>query len=97
MTPAYAAPEQLFDEYGDPDHRTDIYQLGLLCYELFTGQHPFEGDQTQVRSASATPPSETRSAVPSDLDDVLAPALAADPADRYEDVLDLRRELGRLM
>jgi len=97
MTPAYAAPEQLFDEYGDPDHRTDIYQLGLLCYELFTGQHPFGGDQTQVRSASTTPPSETNSAVPSDLDNVLAPALAVDPADRYEDVLDLRRELGRLM
>jgi|GEM_PF-1728616 len=97
LTPAYAAPEQLFEEYGDPDHRTDVYQLGLLSYELFTGVHPYEGDQTQVRSATLTPPSRVDGSLPDAVDPVLETALAVDPVDRYEDVLDFRRELGRLV
>jgi DNA helicase-4 len=97
VTPAYAAPEQLFPEYGDPDHRTDVYQLGLLSYELFTGHHPYDGDQTQVESASLTPPSHVAESLPSAVDDVLATALAVDPDDRYEDILDLRRGLDDLV
>ncbi|MFB6183576.1 MAG: UvrD-helicase domain-containing protein [Haloarculaceae archaeon] len=96
LTPAYAAPEQLFDEYGEPDHRTDIYQLGLLCYELFTGRRAFGGDQTRVRSQPLIPPSDVVGSLPRAIDDVIASALATDPDDRYEDVLDLRRDLDAL-
>jgi len=40
----YAAPEQLDeDTYGSPDHRTGIYQLGLIFYELLTGKLPYSG------------------------------------------------------
>jgi DNA helicase-4 len=97
VTLAYAAPEQLFSEYGDPDHRTDVYQLGLLSYELFTGVHPHGEDQTQVRSASLTPPTRVDGSLPSGVDALVTTALAVDPDDRYEDVLDFRRELGSLV
>ncbi len=43
-TPLYAAPEQLLPtQYGHTDHRTDLYQLGAVFYELLTGQPPYEG------------------------------------------------------
>jgi len=42
-SPLYAAPEQLDEEtFGVPDHRTDIYQLGLIFYELLTGELPYK-------------------------------------------------------
>jgi len=93
VTPAYAAPEQLFDEYGEPDHRTDIYQLGVLFYELFTGSHPYDGDVSDIRSTEITRATAVDPALPDSLDTVLMTALQTDPADRYEDVLDLRRAL----
>jgi len=93
FTPAYAAPEQL-PGGAEPDHRTDVFQLGVLCYELFTGEHPFGGDVREV-GGRVEPPSAVAD-LPTALDEALLPALAADPADRYEDVIDLRRSLGRL-
>src|SRR5688500_11188544 len=50
-TPAYMAPEQLA---GDPaaDHRVDIYAVGLLAYELLTGDSPFTGPSPQATMAA---------------------------------------------
>ena len=50
LTLLYSAPEQIDDdEYGKTDKRTDIYQLGLLLYELLTGKLPYEGNSpTQI-------------------------------------------------
>jgi serine/threonine protein kinase len=47
MTVEYAAPEQ-FSDSASTDDRTDIYQLGAVFYELFTGQPPFEGEMCAV-------------------------------------------------
>ncbi|WP_321421660.1 DUF4350 domain-containing protein [uncultured Methanobacterium sp.] len=47
-TPQYAAPEQISYEFGKSDERTDIYQLGVVFYELVTGQLPFEGEISVV-------------------------------------------------
>lgn len=96
-TPQYAAPEQLDpDRYGTPDHRTDLFQLGVLCYELLAGEHPF--GEAGVADADGPPAPPTAVAdVPPALDDLLLTALAPDPDDRQEDVLDLRRGLERIV
>jgi serine/threonine protein kinase len=100
FSPGYAAPEQFdAEEYGSPDDRTDIYQVGTLVYELVTGQPPFEGSATAVMqgvlSTEPTPPSEVAD-VPTGLDDVLGEALAKEPAERYESILYLRDRLQEL-
>jgi tetratricopeptide (TPR) repeat protein len=95
LSPHYAAPEQ-FDDDAPTDKRTDIYQLGAVFYELFTGQQPFEGDTRTVVNAvlseDPTPPSEIVD-VPAGLDDVLLTAMAKDRDDRYESILYLRDAL----
>ncbi|MFB6183390.1 MAG: protein kinase [Haloarculaceae archaeon] len=95
LTPQYAAPEQFHpDEYGDPDERTDIYQLGAVVYELYTGRPVFEGQPAavmhQVTNEAVTPPTEVDPSLPADLDDVLLRALAKSKADRYDGILYLR-------
>jgi serine/threonine protein kinase len=95
LTPAYAAPEQLFDNYGTPDHRTDIFQLGILIYELFTGTHPYGHDVSQMREKDVVPPSELDETVPTEIDSIVLRALTMEPEDRYQDVLNLRKDLSK--
>ncbi len=100
MSPSYAAPEQLdTDVFGRTDNVTDIYQLGAVFYELFTGWPPFEGRMLeviqQIQTEEPTPPSD-RADLPPELDDILLTALATDKDDRYEHVLYLRDELQAL-
>jgi outer membrane protein assembly factor BamB len=77
---AYAAPEQADDREADLI-RTDICRLGAVAYHAVTGQPP-DGDATE-----RTPPTELNAEVPTELDDVLADALAADPDERYGSAL----------
>ena len=53
-TPQYAAPEQISREFGRADERTDIYQLGMVFYELITGNLPFKGEISEVYSSILT-------------------------------------------
>jgi hypothetical protein len=100
MTPHYAAPEQFDDGHGAADDITDVYGLGAVCYELFTGRPPFEGRPTEVMNAvlheTPAPPSEVAD-VPPALDEVLLRALATGRADRYESVLYLRDDLQEIL
>ena len=85
-TPAYMAPEQAA---GDPnvDHRADIYSLGIMAFEMLTGQTPFHG-RPPARMLAAhmteTVPtvSQLRPDVPAALDALVARCLAKDPAAR---------------
>jgi outer membrane protein assembly factor BamB len=99
LSPQYAAPEQFDDSYGSTDDRTDIYQLGAVFYELFTGRPPFEGPPARVMNRVLTDepalPSEITD-VPAELDEVLTTALATERLDRYESVLYLRDDLQEL-
>ena len=99
LSPHYAAPEQFDDSYGSADDLTDVYQLGAVFYELFTGRPPFEGQpamvMNRVLNEQPDPPSAVAD-VPPELDDVLQPALAREKADRYESVLYFRDELQAL-
>ena len=99
MSPHYAAPEQFDDEYGSTDDVTDIYQLGAVFYELFTGRPPFEGQpfevMKQIEGEEPTPPSEVAD-LPAALDDILLRALATEKAECHESVLYLRDDLQDL-
>lgn len=97
----YVAPEQIQGRVVDG--RSDIYSLGCVLYEYVTGQVPFVKDVdaavlwAHVEEAPP-PPSSLRTGLPPALDDVLAQAIAKDPADRYstcrELVNDARVALG---
>jgi len=92
-TPEYMSPEQLRGD--DVDFRTDLYSLGVVTYELFTGMLPFQGDTpvaTIVRQLH-DPPFLDVPALPGPLRPVLARALAKDPDDRYPSADDMRRAL----
>ena len=99
-TPTYAAPEQLDSEFGVADDISDVYQLGAVFYELFTGEPPFDAESTgqiirKVLDEEPTPPTEIAS-VPADLDPILLTALEKEKADRYDSVVLLRNELQQL-
>lgn len=96
-TPAYMAPEQVA---GDPDadHRIDLYALGLLAYELLTGETPFRGNSPHQTMAAhlirqATPPDALRADLPSGLSAVVMRCLQKDPAERYPDAAALLADL----
>lgn len=99
LDPRYAAPEYYKREFGRVDHATDIYQLGAVCYRLFTGQAPYTGEFESVRDAvvSSPPPTPTAVAdVPPAVDDIVGKAMATEKLARYETVTHLRRELRSL-
>jgi predicted Ser/Thr protein kinase len=92
-TPEYMSPEQLRGD--DVDFRTDLYSLGVVTYELFTGALPFQGDTpvaTIVRQLHDAPFLDVPT-LPGPLRPVLARALAKDPVDRYAGADDMRRAL----
>lgn len=101
LSPEYAAPEQFDpDVYGQPDERTDIYQLGVVLYELLVGERPFTGRGKRLVNAvlneAPLPPTSVSSGLSPGVDTVLGQALAKHKGDRYETVVDLRRDLEML-
>jgi len=96
LTLAYSAPEQVDpDKYGPTNDRTDIYQLGALGYELFTGRPPFQTDSTAalvsaILNDKPPAPSEIDPSLPLALDNALGKALSTNLDNRYESVLYLR-------
>ncbi|MDH3403466.1 MAG: protein kinase [Acidobacteriota bacterium] len=99
-TPDYLAPEQL---RGDAvDHRTDIYSLGVVLYELLTGRVPFRGrniGQTLklISEADPQPPSALEPSIPRDLDAIVLKCLAREATDRYGSAAELLRDLERFV
>jgi beta-lactam-binding protein with PASTA domain/tRNA A-37 threonylcarbamoyl transferase component Bud32 len=98
-TAQYLSPEQA---RGAPvDHRSDLYSVGVVLYEMLTGSVPFTGD-TPVEiamkhiSTVPEPPSAKRPEVPEDLDMVVLRALAKDPDDRFQTAEEMDTELGRI-
>jgi eukaryotic-like serine/threonine-protein kinase len=98
-TAQYLSPEQA---KGAPvDQTSDLYSLGVVLYELLTGEVPFNGD-TPVEiamkhiSAKPEPPSTLNPDIPDDLDLVVMRALAKTPAERYQSADEMDRDLERV-
>ncbi|HWF85962.1 MAG TPA: protein kinase, partial [Vicinamibacterales bacterium] len=98
-TMPYMSPEQTRAE--ELDHRTDLFSLGTVLYEMATGSHPFAGrTAAEVRAAIlGRPPQPSYTlnpAVPLELDRIISKAQEKDPALRYQTASDLRADLQRL-
>ncbi len=96
-TPAYMSPEQCRGETGD--HRIDIYALGVMLYEMVVGQQPFVMDTPMglmMQHIGEHPPYPTtlNSAVPLWLEKIILKAMAKRPADRYQTVEAMLRDLA---
>ncbi len=97
-TPAYMAPEQALGGSDAIDCRTDVYGLGAILSELLTGRPPFTGVDDQevlrkVRTEAPLRPEAVPPGVPPALAAICRRALEREPADRYQSVADLGREV----
>jgi len=98
-TPHYLAPEQIRGE--EADRRADVYACGVVLYELFTGELPFEGGTSieilnRHLNEPPAPPSTYWPEIPPALESLLLDCLAKDRADRPADAGDLLERLGRI-
>jgi len=100
-TLAYMAPEQL-DGSGEADARTDVYALGVIAYELLSGELPLDVRGLTLAAAARVvledeprPLARLRPDLHGDLSTIVAKALAKEPADRYASARALADDLGR--
>jgi serine/threonine protein kinase len=98
-TIAYMSPEQA--EGKTVDHRSDIFSLGIVLYEMSTGQPPFTGDSSLAILSSImkdTPGSvsDLNPALPPEVGRIVRRCLAKDPEQRYQSAKDVRNDLEQL-
>jgi len=98
-TVAYMSPEQA--EGRKVDSRSDVFSLGIILYQMATGERPFRGSSkvsTLVSILKDTPPpiSDLRPVIPPDLARIVERCLAKDPGERYDTALEVRDALQSL-
>lgn len=102
-TTAYMSPEQARGD--EVDHRTDLWSLGVVLYEMVTGRLPFKGEYEQaiiyqIMNAAPEPITSLRTGVPMELERIVGKCLEKNPDERYQTAADLvvdLRHLERMM
>ena len=97
-SPCYMSPEQV--QEVPLDQRTDIYSLGVVMYELLTGQRPFEAGNNasliyQIAHHVAPPPSSLRPEIPPELDAIVGRAMQRDLDQRYATWMEFSHDLAQ--
>ncbi|MFQ5865342.1 MAG: protein kinase [bacterium] len=95
-TALYMAPEQI--EKRPVDERTDIYSLGVVLFELLTGNPPFKGTDSlslmeSILDEEPTAPSTLQGGISPSMDAIVIKALMKSPDARYQNIAEMRREL----
>ena len=97
---AYMSPEQVRGEVLD--RRSDIFSVGIVLYELLTGERLFPVDNElssleKIRNVEILPPSSYNRRIPEELERIVMRALSREPAERYQTAMELHGELQQFM